>query len=86
VDFGSHRESRPKSTWSGPTHPCQAKNSRLSRLHLKFIGNQISMVIVVLVATEFQFAILMVFFFPPFGDKRPTPNSPNPIHIKIISK
>jgi hypothetical protein len=88
VDFGSHRESRPKSTRSGPTHPCQAKKSRLSRLHLKFIGNQISMVIVVLVATEFQFAILMVFFFflLLLGDKKPTPNSPNPIHIKIISK
>jgi hypothetical protein len=66
VDFGSHRESRPKSNWSGPTHPCQAKEFRLSRLHLKFIGNQISMVIVVLLATEFQFAIFMVFIFSSF--------------------
>ncbi len=66
VDFRSHRESISKTTWSGPTHPCQAKKSSLSRLHLKSIGNQISMVIVVLAATEFQFAILMVFFISSF--------------------
>jgi hypothetical protein len=65
VAIGNQDPSLP--SLAQPTRVKQ-KKSRLSRLHLKFIGNQISMVIVVLVASEFQFAILMViFFFPPFG-------------------